>query len=116
MKKNGPKSVMPEPKTIVLGDGLPRLLRRDFGAIAEMEERLGVAAAVGGDLKMGNLKAMAELAYCLNVTDREDRGEELTFAQFKKLFPSDVEEVARIGEIVMGLLNPPEASPRGNAE
>lgn len=114
--KKGPKSVIPEPKTIVLSDGLPRILRRDFGAIAEMEERLGVAAAVGGDLKMGNLKAMAELAYCLNVTDREDRDEKLPFSQFKKLFPSDVEEVARLGEIVMALLNPPEATPKGNAE
>lgn len=114
MRKNGPKRVMPEPKTIVLTDGEPRVLRRDFGAIAEMEERLGVSALAGGELNMGNLKAMAELAWCLNVTDREDRGEVLTFGQFKKLFPDEPEEIARICQIVVSLLDVPETR-QGNA-
>lgn len=115
MRKNSPKRVMPEPKTIVLSDGQPRVLRRDFGAIAEMEERLGVSIVAGGDLKMGNLKAMVELAWCLNVTDREDRDEALSFVQFKRLWPEDPEELLRISRIVLSVLDVPEA-PSGNAE
>ncbi len=114
MRKNGSKRVMPEPKTIILNDGQPRVLRRDFGALAEMEERLGVSALAGGELNMGNLKAMVEMAWCLNVTDREDRGEVLTFNQFKRLFPDDAEEITKVLQIVMGMLTP-EGEP-GNAE
>lgn len=99
-----------------LTSGVPREMRMDFNAKAEIESLVvagvkklaaklkrppSAAEIAEHDFGMGPSAQIAWTAYCLTATWREDNGlADETFAQFKRLMPVDDESILAIKEAV----------------
>lgn len=113
-KAGGIKSVT---RVLLLEDDVPRVARRDFNAIAEAEVLMGGLEAASEDAlrRLGNLNVLAQWAYALTSTHREDHDDPITYREFRRLLPTDGEGIQQLMELVGAVLNPPGMASEGNA-
>jgi hypothetical protein len=92
--------IRPVTRKLILEDGVPRTMRRDFNSLCTMEEILGPGFVAGEASTAGNFRTIAAMAYAFTATHREEAGEDLSFAEFRKLMPADAQELARVAQAI----------------
>jgi hypothetical protein len=106
--------IRPVTRKLILEDGVPRVLRRDFNSLCTMEEILGPEFVAGDASHVGNFRTIAAMAYAFTATHREDAGEEISFAEFRKLMPVEVEDLERVAKAVTAVADVTVAEVEGD--
>lgn len=103
--------LLPEVRTLILADGVPRKMQWNFRALAAIEhlERQ--------DPKAGGLMKLAQFAFALTASHRNAAGDDVTFDAFVDAMPADPDGLAQVTERVYACLPASmKAADEGNVE